>query len=414
VGNGNQIQHALWALVGVILLALIVLVQACTRSPTAMSCQELSMEPGGEAWLAYANSLCSHEELRLVVAFEPCSSSGKIGEDGARTVFRDLQLALQLPGAPGSGALNAKEGTGLAGPPLAAPGRLPLAYAFHQVVRFHPVDDFETDEDAVGEPFTAEQDLGRPVYVVDTGDHLSFAASVVDDKRPAGASGLTIGFEIEDAIKLPIDGADGDFDVLLASERHVLDALRTLGEKLKQDQVENAVVVLPFGAYNCGEAPTGLASALQTFPTSTDFVASAGNDEHDLPVFPAAFTAIGDSSLQDRVVSVGALADTGVRSCFSNYNSPDGVRWVDVWHRGEELPGAIGDERGRWSGTSFAAPEAAALIAAGRQGELASMDPPAPTPQPITIAMNPDHADGLTSVTVNSFCGNAGYAGPSS
>jgi subtilisin family serine protease len=131
----------------------------------------------------------------------------------------------------------------------------------------------------------------------------------------------------------------------------------------------------------------------------TVLVAAAGNDGGTEPFWPAAYAAEPVNASGDLVVSVGALREDGRgRACFSNHGS-----WVRVYAPGERLvnaftsgeyaysyppstscrhadpalyagctcvaPMSAGDKTGftglaQWSGTSFATPIVAGLIAA--------------------------------------------------
>jgi hypothetical protein len=132
----------------------------------------------------------------------------------------------------------------------------------------------------------------------------------------------------------------------------------------------------------------------------TLLVAAAGNDGDTIPFWPAAFAAEPVNASGDMVLSVGALREDGQgRACFSNYGD-----WVTVFAPGERLVNAFttgsyeygyahsatcrfypaaplypgctciapmsdGDVAkfsglARWSGTSFATPFIAGLIAA--------------------------------------------------
>jgi hypothetical protein len=127
------------------------------------------------------------------------------------------------------------------------------------------------------------------------------------------------------------------------------------------------VINLSLGGYTShDEPPLAMALTLTHLPQDVAIVAAAGNNSGDRPFWPAAFK---------RVVSVGALdtRDGEInRASFSNYGW-----WVDVYAPGVricstyldatwKLPGETArviDDYAHWSGTSFAAPQVAAMIA---------------------------------------------------
>jgi hypothetical protein len=124
------------------------------------------------------------------------------------------------------------------------------------------------------------------------------------------------------------------------------------------------LVVMAFGTYSTSGTPPPMATAIERLLTDPVIVASAGNDATSRPTYPAALPG---------VVAVGAL-DGGSRAAFSNFGP-----WVDACAPAVDVVSTFFDDvddrtedgelreqyRGwaRWSGTSFAAPKVAGVIA---------------------------------------------------
>ncbi|MEV4112586.1 S8/S53 family peptidase [Nonomuraea sp. NPDC049695] len=159
---------------------------------------------------------------------------------------------------------------------------------------------------------------------------------------------------------------------------------------------------------NAGEL-LGLAAFMDELAAhpGTLLVAAAGNDGETLPFWPAAYAAEPVNVSGDVVISVGALREDGLgRACFSNHGD-----WVTVYAPGERLVNAFtsgpyqygyphrttcrfsdqglypgctclatlqdGDKAtftglAEWSGTSFATPIVAGLVAARMSQEKVS------------------------------------------
>lgn len=173
---------------------------------------------------------------------------------------------------------------------------------------------------------------------------------------------------------------------------HVYPALLTSGGQIASDlgpvldtvlQTRPDIISLSAGTTLApGEDPVTALLGLQVFreylsATDTLLVCAAGNDAQDEGFYPAGFD-------YPEIVAVGALEDDdATRAGYSNYGD-----WVDVWARGTDLvngypngrydyadidPDTPGDQPGHvvftnglasWSGTSFATPLVAGLVAA--------------------------------------------------
>ena len=125
------------------------------------------------------------------------------------------------------------------------------------------------------------------------------------------------------------------------------------------------IVVMAFGTYGAADEQPPLADAVRRLLRDSLVIASAGNDATSRPYYPAALPG---------VIAVGALDQAG-RARFSNFGS-----WVDACAPAVDVVSTFFDgftERcgccgsptqtyegwARWSGTSFAAPKVAGVIA---------------------------------------------------
>lgn len=193
--------------------------------------------------------------------------------------------------------------------------------------------------------------------------HGTFIAGIVRTQAPAAKIRVE-GF-------LPLGGAAYESEMVIQ-----------LGEALA---LSPDIISLSAGCPTRGELPL---LSFEVFweqrlrhQKGTVLVAAAGNDSHRMPFWPAAFPW---------AVSVGALDADGSRADYSNFGS-----WVDVYALGTDLvnayptgtffchqPPNVGEKRefvglAKWSGTSFATPLVAGLIAArmsqhGISGRLAA------------------------------------------
>jgi len=275
-------------------------------------------------------------------------------------------------------------------------GRSVLMFG-HMMVRLHPADTLTPG----GQGFTPPSSAGEPddtlIVVIDSvehGDHAAGIGATILGTQPflveLGLSGAR--FEaLRDDIRATLEGTDDGVRVLfvniptisfgqqlIASEADVVLALDALGESVGGSG-RNVVVNMSFGGYNCATPPPLLSKAMSrlagiseedaTTSGQVEFIVSAGNDEDTGIVWPAHFGG------NDLVRTIGSIEEPAAdspeyRSCFSN-SGPS----VQYWMVGEEV--VFGNAT--WSGTSFAAPQAAALLASS---ELAPTGTPSVRPDP--------------------------------
>ncbi|HWM20739.1 MAG TPA: S8 family serine peptidase [Ilumatobacteraceae bacterium] len=204
--------------------------------------------------------------------------------------------------------------------------------------RSDPTGIVDDEDEADDDPSTAEG-----AGVVDrAAGHGTFIAGIVRRLCPEAivhVEGVLSSF------------GDGDDDTIGQGIQHATGAL---GRPFD-------VVVMSLGAYTGDDRPPPLTDTLAAnVGPGTVVVASAGNNSSPRPQFPAALPG---------VVAVGAL-DSGGRAWFSNFGP-----WVDacapgvdvlstyLFHEEKGGPARTFNGYARWSGTSFAAPKVAAVIA---------------------------------------------------
>lgn len=260
-------------------------------------------------------------------------------------------------------------------------------YLYHPGWRAHRVHVFDPSgspievpellPDANGEARVTVVDAGGAPGAGKIGGHGQFVAAIVEtmtllgtEETPQRPQLVEINPVMKDGASTPYPTAIDNTDVAFITGIEALNSIPTAA-----DVDTPSVINLSFGAYSCDTIltyPEGSEIGKVANPSSelsqrlsslqengVTIVASAGNDETDQLVYPAALPG---------VVAVGSKDAAGNRSCFSNYG-----QWVDVWEVGEEVYASGGTNpawEGTWSGTSFAAPQRAARIAVVGAGAL--------------------------------------------
>lgn len=237
------------------------------------------------------------------------------------------------------------------------------------MVRFQPVDEREPNATDGHVPVLddgLEYDGNTQVWVLDEGDHGDFASEVVadmlnvDNPEPLDLSDPSSQVQTIASARLAAVVIDVELPVITAGDVTFTteDLVAGTLEAIAEAKIGEGIVInMSLAAYTCGEPPARMQQAMEALEDQgVRFSASAGNDELTDEAWPAAFGA-GSGDLARAVWSVGSTdAEERIRSCFSNHGA-----WVESWLPGEEIQTQLGT----WSGTSFAAPQAAAILAAG-------------------------------------------------
>jgi hypothetical protein len=237
-----------------------------------------------------------------------------------------------------------------------APGELP------NVVQLGPLDDEQIDRNADGLADYPAAGHGRAI------------AGVIATLAPGAA-----------VTEARISARTG-----LATD---VSAARRIAASLRNNprQTWPSIIVNSFGGASCDFdpkspglqlEPVGLRAVVEVSnrfdpfqPDGLLIVASAGNQDSDRPVYPAAFESVLAVGALDGTIDADgspwtSTTRTGPKASFSNYGS-----WVDAWVHGVALPTyhvtGVAFEQGlpvlggkaEVDGTSFAGPALAALIA---------------------------------------------------
>lgn len=268
-----------------------------------------------------------------------------------------------------------------------------LVFWIDPALRFHPADEIDTAPielyESIGPPPGAQSSL--PIFVLDEDEHGQFISEQIfsmTGQRPQF-----------NKIKELIDGTG------MFTESAILDAAGLIDHSS-----QGGVVNMSFGTFVCDGSPlpVKLIDMISRWAAQYgyEFAASAGNQETDRVRWPAALSSqdgldrasdalgseLGLSPAGQGGPSVWSVGSTEpgrmTRSCFSNFGD-----WVTLWFPGEEIL-VYGDSTlanptslRTWSGTSFAAPQAAAWLSAGADLTM-WMDPPADPPNSYNIEMD--------------------------